>query len=228
MTTSGLLQDRAYADIKALIQDGSFAAGSFLSERQLAARLHMSKTPVKNALVRLELEGFVSVSPQQGIVVRESSVQEIVDILDLRLALEPYVVRRIAGKFGINLDNAITTITVRKFCEASDGNIHTDHWSKLITVLVYFNTDWADGGGQLRLLRSATDIENYAAEVAPIGGTLLVFRRSDHSWHGHKQFVGERRMLQMNFVKPSRMARYTQQIDRLSTRVMKRIARIVP
>jgi SM-20-related protein len=139
----------------------------------------------------------------------------------------PEFVRRIAAKFGINLDSAITTITVRKFCEASDGNIHTDHWSKLITVLVYFNTDWADTGGQLRLLRSATDIENYAAEVAPIGGTLLAFRRSDRSWHGHKQFVGERRMLQMNFVKPSRMARYTQQIDRLSTRVMKRIARIV-
>jgi SM-20-related protein len=139
----------------------------------------------------------------------------------------PEFVRRIAAKFGINLDSAITTITVRKFCEASDGNIHTDHWSKLITVLVYFNTDWADAGGQLRLLRSATDIENYAAEVAPIGGTLLAFRRSDRSWHGHKQFVGERRMLQMNFVKPSRMARYTQQIDRLSTRVMKRIARIV-
>jgi len=139
----------------------------------------------------------------------------------------PEFVRRIAAKFGLNLDSAITTITVRKYCEASDGNIHTDHWSKLITVLVYFNTDWADAGGQLRLLRSATDIENYAAEVAPIGGTLLAFRRSDHSWHGHKQFVGERRMLQMNFVKPSRMARYTQQIDRLSTRVMKRIARIV-
>lgn len=139
----------------------------------------------------------------------------------------PAFIGRIAAKFGINLDNAITTITVRKFCEASDGNIHTDHWSKLITVLVYFNTDWADNGGQLRLLRSATDIENYAAEVAPNGGTLLAFRRSDHSWHGHKQFIGERRMLQMNFVKPSRMARYTQQIDRLSTRVMKRIARIV-
>jgi hypothetical protein len=139
----------------------------------------------------------------------------------------PAFIGRIAAKFGVNLDNAITTITVRKFCEASDGNIHTDHWSKLITVLVYFNTDWADNGGQLRLLRSATDIENYAAEVAPNGGTLLAFRRSDHSWHGHKQFIGERRMLQMNFVKPSRMARYTQQIDRLSTRVMKRIARIV-
>jgi SM-20-related protein len=139
----------------------------------------------------------------------------------------PAFVGRIAAKFGVNLDNTVTTITVRRYCEASDGNIHTDHWSKLITVLVYFNTDWGNEGGQLRLLRSATDIENFAVEVPPIGGTLLVFRRSDHSWHGHKQFVGERRMLQMNFVRSSRMARYTQQIDRLSTRVMKRIARIV-
>ena len=93
----GLLQDRAYAEIKALIQDGTFPAGSFLSERQLAGRLKMSKTPVKNALVRLEMEGFVAVSPQQGIVVREFSVQEVVDILDIRMALEPYVARRVAG-----------------------------------------------------------------------------------------------------------------------------------
>lgn len=92
-----LLQDRAYADIKALIQDGTFPAGSFLSERQLATRLKMSKTPIKNALTRLEMEGFVAISPQQGIVVREFSIQEVVDILDIRLALEPYVARRIAG-----------------------------------------------------------------------------------------------------------------------------------
>lgn len=97
MTNPGLLQDRAYARIKALIQDGSFPAGSFLSERQLAAQLKMSKTPVKNALVRLEMEGFVAISPQQGVVVREFSVREVVDILDLRMALEPYVVRRTAG-----------------------------------------------------------------------------------------------------------------------------------
>ena len=139
----------------------------------------------------------------------------------------PAVVGRIAAKFGVNLDDTVTTITVRRFCEASDGNIHTDHWTKLLTVLVYFNTDWGNEGGQLRLLRSATDIENFAAEVPPIGGTLLAFRRSDHSWHGHKQFVGERRMLQMNFIKSGRMARYTQQLDRLSTRVIKRIARMV-
>jgi SM-20-related protein len=139
----------------------------------------------------------------------------------------PAFVGRIAAKFGVNLDDTVTTITVRRLCEASDGNIHTDHWTKLITVLLYFNTDWANEGGQLRLLRSATEIENFAAEVPPIGGTLLAFRRTDHSWHGHKRFVGERRMLQLNFIKSSRMARYSHEFDRLSTRVMKRIARMV-
>ena len=79
---------------------------------------------------------------------------------------------------------------MRKFCESSDGNIHTDHKSKVITVLVYFNTDWDEQAGQLRLLRSRTDIEDYAAEVPPAGGTLLAFRRTRNSWHGHKRFVG--------------------------------------
>lgn len=134
--------------------------------------------------------------------------------------------RHISAKFDVDLDDAVTTVTVRKFSEASDGNIHTDHWSKLITVLVYFNTDWDEQGGQLRLLRSGTDIEDYAAEVPPAGGTLLVFRRTRVSWHGHKRFVGERRMLQLNFIRNSRMARYTQQAARFSTRMGKQLARI--
>lgn len=133
----------------------------------------------------------------------------------------------ISDKFGIDLEDAYTTITVRKFCEPSDGNIHTDHWSKVITVLIYFNTDWDNTAGQLRLLRSPDDIEDYAAEVPPAGGTLLAFRRTDVSWHGHKRFVGERRMLQLNFVKTGRAARYTQQFARFSTRMMKRVARLV-
>ena len=65
-----------------------------------------------------------------------------------------------------------------------------------------------------------------AAEVPPAGGTLLVFRRTRVSWHGHKRFVGERRMLQLNFIRNSRMARYTQQAARFSTRMGKRLARI--
>ncbi len=95
-----LLQDRAYAELKRLIQGGTYPAGTFLSERKLARELGMSKTPVRSALVRLDIEGFVSVSPQQGIVVREPSLQEIVDLFDIRVALESFVARRVAGQLS--------------------------------------------------------------------------------------------------------------------------------
>lgn len=50
----------------------------------------MSKTPIKNALVRLESEGFVTVSSKQGIIVIDISIERINDIYNLRIALETY------------------------------------------------------------------------------------------------------------------------------------------
>ena len=82
--------------------------------------------------------------------------------------------RHLGRKFGVDLTGCGTTVTVRKYCEQSDGNIHTDHPSKIITVLVYFNEGWANPEGQLRMLRSSSDIEDYAAEVPPLGGILEV------------------------------------------------------
>ena len=138
----------------------------------------------------------------------------------------PELADHIGRKFGVDLSESPTTVTVRKFCERSDGNIHTDHPSKIITVLVYFNQDWTNDEGQLRMLRSSEDIEDYAAEVPPLGGTLLAFRRTDDSYHGHKPFVGERRMVQMNYLRSNRLSQWKQQIDRLGTRTMKKALRL--
>ena len=92
------LAERAYDALKGSLQNGKYPPGSFLSERQLARGLGMSKTPVKSALVRLEAEGFLKISPQQGIVVREPSVQEVLELFDLREAIETFAVQRSAGK----------------------------------------------------------------------------------------------------------------------------------
>jgi len=93
-----LLQDQAYERLKELIQSGSLPPGSFQTERLLSERLGMSKTPIRAALTRLDIEGFVSVSPQLGISVREMSLHEIVDLFDIRAALETFVVRSLAGR----------------------------------------------------------------------------------------------------------------------------------
>lgn len=135
----------------------------------------------------------------------------------------PEVTRRIAAKFAVDLDGAPTNITLRGRAQRTDGNIHTDSWTKIITVLLYFNERWACEEGRLRLLRSPTDIEDYAAEVVPVSGTMLAFRRSDRSFHGHKPVECERRALQMSWIRPSRAAKVALGLKRLSTRAMKRL-----
>jgi len=135
----------------------------------------------------------------------------------------PSLATLLGEKFDMQLAELPTTVTVRKFCERTDGNIHTDHKSKVITVLVYFNEKWEHEDGQLRLLRSADDIEDYAAQVPPLGGTLLAFRRTDHSWHGHTRFVGERRMVQVNYLDQSPLAIAAQRISRFGTHFMKNV-----
>jgi len=103
-------------------------------------------------------------------------------------------------KFGIELAGRPTVTTVRGRCDANDGRIHTDSKSKIITVLIYMNESWDNAGGRLRLLRSAHDLNDIIVEVPPIAGTLLAFRRSDNSWHGHEPFSGERRVIQFNWL----------------------------
>jgi SM-20-related protein len=106
----------------------------------------------------------------------------------------------VAEKFGVDLSGKPKMYSLRGYVRAKDGKIHTDSKDKIITVLLYLNEHWESAGGRLRLLRDATRLDNYAAEVPPDNGTLLIFKRSENSWHGHAPFEGPRRSLQMNWM----------------------------
>jgi SM-20-related protein len=125
----------------------------------------------------------------------------------------------IERKFGLSLEDLPTTFTVRGMCGPADGNIHTDSKTKVITVLLYLNPKWAEDGGRLKLLRDGEDLEAVAAEAPPDFGSLLIFRRSDHSWHGHKPFIGPRRVVQMNWVTSQRVAGWQKLRHRLSAAI---------
>jgi SM-20-related protein len=103
-------------------------------------------------------------------------------------------------KFGLQLAGRPTTTTVRGHCGRGDGKIHTDSLSKIITVLIYMNSSWEKPGGRLRLLRSGSDLNDIIVEVPPVEGTLVAFKRAANSWHGHEPFVGERRVIQFNWL----------------------------
>src|SRR5581483_475258 len=90
--------------------------------------------------------------------------------------------REIERKFAIDLEGRPTMITVRGRSDGKDGRIHTDSATKLITLLLYLTPVWDEPGGRLRLLRRGDDVDDFAAEVAPVAGTMVAFRRSASSF----------------------------------------------
>lgn len=105
-----------------------------------------------------------------------------------------------AEKFAVDLSGKPLMITVRGYAQRRDGRIHTDSETKVITCLLYLNNIWDESGGRLRMLRRPDDLTDYAAEVPPHGGTLIAFRRSGNSWHGHEPYEGQRRYVMFNWM----------------------------
>jgi hypothetical protein len=106
--------------------------------------------------------------------------------------------------FDVDLDGRPTLVTLRGQCGPRDGRVHTDSASKILTLLLYLNDGWSAPDGRLRLLGPERDLETPAVEIPPDIGTMLVFRRSERSWHGHNAFVGQRRVLQLNYLRSNR------------------------
>ena len=79
--------------LRQAIISGDLALGEDLSERQLAEKLGVSKTPVREALAQLRLEGLVRASPPRGVTVFTLSAEEIREMCELRQALEVAAMR---------------------------------------------------------------------------------------------------------------------------------------
>lgn len=106
--------------------------------------------------------------------------------------------------FEIDLEGKPASVTLRGQCSPRDGRIHTDSRTKILSLLLYVNPAWQGRDGQLRLLRNGTDMNAVAIEVPATLGSLVVFRRVDNSWHGHTPFVGQRRVVQFNYLQTER------------------------
>lgn len=134
----------------------------------------------------------------------------------------------VAEKFNLDLKGAPHMVTLRGNSGVQDGQIHTDSSAKRVTILLYLNPAngdaWARREGCLRLLRGPDDLENYAAEVPPVDGTLLVFPNGPTTWHGHKTHVGQRYVVQMNYMTTSTKAKAEMRRHHLSA-FIKRLTR---
>jgi DNA-binding GntR family transcriptional regulator len=82
------LREGVYQILRSSIVEGDLAPGEHLAEQQLAAELGVSRTPVREALRRLALEGFVVMVPRRGAYVAGLSLKDMNDLFELRMALE--------------------------------------------------------------------------------------------------------------------------------------------
>ena len=89
------LSDQVYQTLRGHLRDGTIGAGQPLQEVQLAERLGVSRTPVREALTRLASEGLLA-SDGRSFVVPALSLQDVDDIYELRFLLEPAALRRVA------------------------------------------------------------------------------------------------------------------------------------
>ncbi|OBA62767.1 GntR family transcriptional regulator [Mycobacterium sp. 1100029.7] len=91
-------KDRALEYVKNQVLTGAFPGGEMISEGDIAAALGMSRTPVREAFLRMEAEGLLRLYPQRGALVVPVSPDEVRAVIEARLVLEQFAVRKVVGR----------------------------------------------------------------------------------------------------------------------------------
>ena len=86
--------ERVYTHIKQAVLDRRYEGGTLLTEGELADAVGVSRTPVREALLKLEVEGLIKLYPKKGALVLAVSAQEIRDVVETRLLVEEFAVRK--------------------------------------------------------------------------------------------------------------------------------------
>ena len=143
----------AHNSIKEYILDGRLDENSRLTEEFLSTQLGISKSPIREALNRLETEGLIRIEPRKGAYLRRLSAQEIADLYDLREALETHAVRtaRLTPALVTELDQSLKR--QRAFLKAND-RVH------YIEEDVHFHAELAEATGNRRLCAVLENIQN--------------------------------------------------------------------
>lgn len=119
--------DHAYAELKRRINSNELPAGQSFLQDELAAMLQMSRTPVREALIRLAGEGLVEFRPRHGILIRCFSIDELAGIYEVLTMLEAQAARRLAER-GISPDGLARLEAAHQTMEKAFANRALSDW----------------------------------------------------------------------------------------------------
>ncbi len=156
------IREQAYDTIKKAILSGEFAPRAVISERELCEQLAVSRTPVREALQRLELEGYLSFSPRQGVVIHESPIQSPEEIFTLLGVLEGLAARWAAERATFSQLESL-----RLFLERSANRVVDDR--SAATVHQEFIDLILDMAGSDRLKRLMAPLHDFRKHMMAVG-----------------------------------------------------------
>src|SRR3954465_2002614 len=113
--------ERTLASLRELILDGDLRPGTRRGEAELADRLGVSRTPVREALSRLAAEGLVEVAPNRGARVATWTVAELEGVFDLRASLEPQLTGFAVARAGSDDVEALDELAQRMLAVGTPG-----------------------------------------------------------------------------------------------------------
>lgn len=92
--------ERAYTDTREKILDGHHAGGEVITEGQVSATLGISRTPVREAFLRLQSEGLLELYPKRGAVVVPLSDEEVASVMEARELIETFAATKVLTEFA--------------------------------------------------------------------------------------------------------------------------------
>ncbi|WZL80666.1 GntR family transcriptional regulator [Vallitaleaceae bacterium 9-2] len=144
------LRDIVFNTLREAILKGDFAPGERLMEKQLAERMGVSRTPIREAIRKLELEGLVIMVPRKGAEVASITNKDIIDVLEVRATLEALAVRLACKKMSDEELNELVEVNeefriaaakkdvemiINKDVEFHDIIFHSSDNEKLIQII---------------------------------------------------------------------------------------------
>lgn len=129
------VRERTYEHLKSVILSGRFRPGERLGEEHLAEELGVSRTPVREALHKLEQDGLIEPLESRGFCIPQDSPEEVADLFDLRTVLEGYTLRLICERIT---DQQIKTL--EKMIDESDDALRRERLDEVF----HWNTQFHD------------------------------------------------------------------------------------
>ncbi len=177
--------EQAYRAIRQSLVAGDYTPGTHLREEDLAATIGVSRTPVREALRRLDAEGILKFTPNRGATVPEWSDRDVGEIFELRALLESYAARLAAGRID---DSALGRLG--ELADQMDELQLSPRHERLDTI-THLNNEFHRGilvaAGNQRLIP-------LLAGVVQVALVLQTFRRYTdndlrHSFHQHRDVL---------------------------------------